>query len=817
MIGVNRKLGSQAGNMRLNKAQRKKVKRDKKKVRLEKQARKKAIRTQKLDDSVFSYREPSEWRQEPNLFPDNVPIEKRREIIAEVIEKAKKEFDETFPDLKKWFKEYDSCYILSFYSFYFMSQKQGTTSEHEGDYEHYQHYLEILQAIALTEKRNYESKPLLERAKELEEQLSRLGTLTQFKHLDIKVDDTEEMIGRKGIIAQVRSNTTAVRNWAYYFQMEKATLELMAAINTDFSEKFGVEAEDVASIFFNLPKMINTKFQEHISKVRKVYKQKNKSDITKVYEEQFPDVVKMDKEQSEEMFKALGSSVKRLKQALIFHSDMRLQDIYTFTTDEIIEMSGKELSKPHLRKVLDELSYKFEDLKDQVLEHIILDNPVLKKPFIKLAEDTYFCPIAASLAHFSISIIENMMVGDDVLAEKYSKKKGEYCERYVSDVLTSNFPNAKIYENFKWERSDIPDKVFETDNLLVAESFALVIESKSGKLTPQGRRGAEDRLQRHIDELVLEPSRQATNFITAVKEGKIKNIKDSNGRTLTIDLSGVNYFIPISITLENLGMMSDARGIVKAGMNKELKAEDISLCMTMTDLESVFEILPYETMKLHYLVRRREFAMHVEHMGDEMDLLEFYTEKGFNIGEAEYEAKLHMSLIMHSVNIDKYFMLLDDEPIPPPKTYLTPEWSSLLESLETRRPNGWIEASFALLNCDNEDQVKFNKQANKLLSDFRKGNLSKYPKDPYMVFTTGAAKRRTAILLFPYRNLEREERNDTIANAMTIKELEDCKVKLSFGIDVDKPNQPYAVMAVAKDSVLTEEPVEFIGYHKENQ
>lgn len=797
--------------MRLNKAQRNKARRNKRQAKKEIQAKRQALKKQIAEQKIFGYREPSKWVQMPDIFPPDTPTAKRREIIAEIIKKAKGDFATTFPDLQKWFSEFDSCYLLSFYAFYFMSQKMGTTSEHEGDFEHYQHYLEILHAIALTKERNISAQPLLDRATELEEQMSKLGTLMQFKLMDdISEDDSDEIIQRKGFITQVRTSTAAVRNWAYHFQMVQVTTELMSTIDREYYEEYGITASDFAHALLDIPMMINSKFQDHIGKIRKVYAQKNLQDVTRAYAEVFPDV-QMDEEKSTELFKSMGKSLKQFKTSLILHSDLRLQDIFTFSVDELISSCGKELSRDHLLTLLDSLSYNFGDLRDQNIDHILLDNPVLKKPLIKLEEGVYFCPIAGALAHFGIPIIENTIQAKSSLTDKYAKRKSAYCEDYVKSVLTKNFPNATHYQNIKWQHEDIPNKVFESDNILLAESFALIVESKSGKLSPQGRRGAEDRLQRHVDELVLEPSRQANNFIDAVKSGKLKNVKDSNGRSINIDFSEIRYFIPISITLENLGTMSDARSVMKAGMNKELRAQDISLCMTMTDLDCVFQILPYEAMKLHYLVRRREFGLHLDFMGDEMDLLQFYLDKGFNIGESEYKGDIHMNLSMLSANIDKYFMLLDDQPINPPSSFLTEEWANLIESLAKRKPNGWIEASFALLNCDNDDQVKFNTNANKLVLDVRKNNLSKYPKNPYMLFSTGAPERRTAILFYAYRNLSREERNDTITDIMSSKELDSCKIKLAFGVDVDKPRQLYGVMAVSKDSKLAEEPPIFIS------
>lgn len=796
---------------RLNKAQKRRLKQKQRKLRAQKRAIKQNRLSNQEHDSVFKYKENTEWVQGSDLFPASIPLEKRREIIASIIEDSKKEYADTLPKLKEWFREFDSTYLVSFYSFYFMSQKEGTTNEHEGDFEHYQHYVEILQAISLTLDRTYEVKPLNEKAPELEKQMSRVGMVTQFAFMDITKDDGDDVVRRKSMIAQVRNNTAAIRNWAYHFQMEKVTVELMANIDEKFNEVYGIKSGDLARILFEVPKIVNENFSAHRKKLIKFVGQKKKDAVIAAYEEQFPDVVKLTKVKFDELFNMLGKSVKQLKLALISHSDLRLPEIYSFTAKELIKRLSLKITEKKLEEILDKLSYKYGDLKSQEPMHIVLDNPIHKRPFIKTDDHTYFCPSVASVPHFAIEMIEELILGDSSLTERYTKVKGEYCEKYVSEILSRNFTHAKLYQNIKWKRSDIPGEEFETDNLLIAGSFALILESKSGKLSPPGRRGAEERLQKHIDELILEPSRQANNFIDAVKTGVITDIRDSSGK-LSIDFSELNYFIPVSITLENLGLLTDARNIVKASMNKELPPEKINLCMTMTDLECIFEILKIESMRLHYLIRRREFAMHIDFMGDEMDLLGFYLEKGFNIGDTEYNGDLHMQMTMQSTNIDKYFMLVDEYDIKPPKNYLTSGWEALLTGLASRKPNGWVEASFALLNCDHDDQLEFNKKATRLISDFKRGKLHSYPKNPYMVILAGPKKRRIVVAFYPFRGLGREKRNNTIADILSDSQFQDCKIKLAFGVDVDKPNQPYAVMAITKDSVLMEEPVEFIEY-----
>ena len=61
--------------------------------------------------------------------------------------------------------------------------------------------------------------------------------------------------------------------------------------------------------------------------------------------------------------------------------------------------------------------------------------------------------------------------------------------------------------------------------------------------------------------------------------------------------------------------------------------------MALTDLEIVFELLPRVHEKLHYLERRAEFEHNADYTADEIDLLAFYLQTGFNIGEDEYDGK----------------------------------------------------------------------------------------------------------------------------------------------------------------------------------
>jgi len=56
----------------------------------------------------------------PSLLPDDLPIEKRLEIVRGIGAQAKEQFDLKYPQIASWYHDYDPLYLLSFCAFYFV-------------------------------------------------------------------------------------------------------------------------------------------------------------------------------------------------------------------------------------------------------------------------------------------------------------------------------------------------------------------------------------------------------------------------------------------------------------------------------------------------------------------------------------------------------------------------------------------------------------------------------------------------------------------------------------------------------------------------
>jgi hypothetical protein len=130
--------------------------------------------------------------------------------------------------------------------------------------------------------------------------------------------------------------------------------------------------------------------------------------------------------------------------------------------------------------------------------------------------------------------------------------------------------------------------VYENDLLVVMDRFAIIVESKSGAVTPTARRGAPERLFETLSALIEEPSAQAHRLLTRLKTATAPVVLTNKaGKTITVDPAVVKYHIPIAVTLEQLGTISsNLKTLREAGITTK-PMEELALCLNLSDLETV--------------------------------------------------------------------------------------------------------------------------------------------------------------------------------------------------------------------------------------
>ena len=343
-----------------------------------------------------------------------------------------------------------------------------------------------------------------------------------------------------------------------------------------------------------------------------------------------------------------------MKAILVYHSDMGLADCFTFTLDDVVEAYGQPIDGQAVKTVIDKLALEFGDLGNFNKEWVILDNPVWKRPFIKINDETYFLALAGYIPHYIFGLLESFVAEDRALDLKYRERKARYLEDEVERLFKAGFPSGKIYRGSMWD--DGAGNTGENDLTLVLGSVAIVVEAKSGSLTPPAQRGAPKRLVDTVRQLIVEPADQAYRFIRVLKGTEAsQSFVTKSGVENTIDVSEVRYFLPLTVTMEQFGFLSNLRSLAESGIS-DREASKLAQVVSLTDLRVIFEVLDLQSEKVHYLFRRRELGARLQLHGYEMDVLAFYLDRGFNIEEVEFSGDSFVGLSLMSKQLDPYFV-----------------------------------------------------------------------------------------------------------------------------------------------------------------
>jgi len=145
-----------------------------------------------------------------------IPLETRQTAVRRAASAARENFEREYPKLADWFDAYDPVHVLSFCAFYFLTSPQGVDKEAiEGKLEFGTHHLELLQAIALMRPRTGGQQLLGAKGEELKTAVKEIGEFLQLAELDLPADMPETEVRKRMVLAEMRGQTFAVRNWAY--------------------------------------------------------------------------------------------------------------------------------------------------------------------------------------------------------------------------------------------------------------------------------------------------------------------------------------------------------------------------------------------------------------------------------------------------------------------------------------------------------------------------------------------------------------------------------------------------------------------------
>jgi len=724
----------------------------------------------------------------------NAPMELRRAAIHGAGTNARASFNAEYPKMATWFETYDPLYLLSFCAYYFLSSPEGVDREAiDGKLDFASYHLELLQAFALMRPRGGTPKPLAERTEELQRYMRDLGDSLALAQMDFPADLPVSEVTKLMVISEMRTQTFAIRNWAYPDQMLGHLRSVFAGALAEIiaAEYQGVSIVRVIDALKILTEQIEGRLNDHIRRLRPVVAATDFDSAYSAYVEAFPDIQEQ-REGMREVFEGLcRTDLGRFQSFLLMHSDLRLPLIYTFSVDEATRAYGDESGRAGLAQLLRAWSHEFGDLASRDPMHFLYGNPVLQRPLIRAGEESFYWALCGLYAHTLPAMLEFPI--PMVQRDRYLATRSRYLEDQVEMLCRKAFPNGRVYRGSQFRLTPGEEPVYENDILVLIDSTAIIVECKAHLVDAPARRGGELRLVDTLEDLVVSASQQAHRFMEFLKANPRRHAFDTkSGHINNVNASRILRFIPVSVTYENLGFVSaNLKNAVEAGLIEPGQPLVPSICFT--DLEVILDTLDSQAERIHYLARRAEIERAMAYRGDELDLFALYVDTGFGLGELEGPGHF-LDMGLKSKELDPYFVgRANGVSVPKPKLKLTEWWRQTLARIEDVRNEFWTEVAYVFLSVAYEDQQKFEQQFSDLKRQVKRGLLQEHR---WVAMVSGTrSQRQYGVIGFPHGAITRDMRNGLMKHAAAEFER-DRQVfgTVVLAIDVDAPHYPYEAL-----------------------
>ena len=607
-----------------------------------------------------------------------------------------------------------------------------------------QHHVELLQALVSTiPAKDWGKRPLtpdvMQAAFDTVEKLSETFLFQRILSGQEISDEEKWLVS--AMQERIRFYTFGVRNWGYFSDVVKIATELYGALDQSFSEKCGFSITELLEVMKCVINEYERRTNHHFETLSKVMGGRNPRELTETFWEIVPDLVGS----AEEFLAAVPKNASRDSVAarLMAHLDLRLADRAIFKADEIAALTGHPVDI--VARILRAVSKPPGALVGAKFEHLFLNNPVWASPGIDLDGCFFFVIPQAVFSH--VHSLVYCLCEEAGLKESLETARSNYLETKLGEALAAALPGATIHSNAKWRSGD---QEFENDFLAILDRTLVIAEAKSHRVTPEGLRGAPERLKRHVKDLVLAPSIQSKRLqdrVAEAQEGDRAAIASVSG--LGIDPSKVDRVVRLSVTLEELPLLSSAELELKR-IGWVPADHQLAPSIPISDLLCIIDILDNPILILHYLSERSYVQKTFNLSGIEPEFLGLYLETGFTIPELE-DPSVTLWITEWSQHIDRYFeSLTNGKRATKPKPKLSPLFLSIIAMLDHRRPNGWTTLGLHLLSSPSfGEQRALERELEKLRKSVRRNSRNPQHKNAFHIPSREKRRAEVAFHLYP--------------------------------------------------------------------
>lgn len=730
-----------------------------------------------------------EWRDHPLNHVDRVAL--KAKLIGqgrESIEQSQPLIDTLIARLKTWYPPH-LISVIANYGLMAPVGKDGVSTD-EMPTDIHQYHVETLQALALTIPYEHWGQEAADPG-EISAVIENLQRLTDASHQRryIAMEQERDHAQQTVLMLQerLRGHTQFVRNWGYHAFVVKISQELYAPLDQDLRDFFGFGASDLIEVSRAVLRNFEARLSKRFVKLRQVVRCATKREMVCAFFRESEWVAG----DAEAYFQALPKdlSLQNLASALMAHADRRLPAMAQVKVDDIVRASHR--SQEVVEQVLQRLSFEPGTFDEREIPSIFLSNPIWLKPVIKL-DNSFYLPMPQMIFSHIHSVMKSLCEEAGLL-DKLKRRRASYLEEKVETTLRQIFHMGRFTANAQWI---VGNDRFESDLLVLIDRTVLIVEAKSAALTPEGLRGAPDRVKRHVRELVVEPAQQSERLEQIIL-GAMAG--DASHQTIVGNLGlsaeSIDQVIRLSITLDDFSVLANAESELKrAGWVPEHLA--LAPTLNIADFVCALDILQEPVYVLHYLAQRSRLQKLAGFLGDEMDYLGFYLETAFNDAALQVEDAV-FAVVGMSRAIDHYYTSVDaGVNLVKPRLKIHPGLERIVMEVQLRAVMGWTTISLGLLEIAVDAQDELFEELELL-----KERVSSTYEDPEHEFTLTVVPPLSSncvmFYVFP-RELRAQRKSvlgDLAAEVLTHTGKSRCIV---IGRMIEEWHRPYILIAIAQ-------------------
>jgi hypothetical protein len=743
----------------------------------------------------------------------HLSTEERAAVAGSIAANASVRFETAIDQIGAILSSADSVRLLAWLSAYHLRSLLPEPGEPIREGPILQHHVELLQAFALRQSRQpaSDASPLEgsteryahfgETGRQLETILRDAAMAFHLKRLNAASEAASDLEkSRLSVAEALRGQTEAIRNWGFPHQIVRTAQRILERLDQRAAAAVGFALSPLPLGFDQLVRTVEQRLHEYTLRLRKLFHAKSMADLATRCPQQFPNIF-WGPDDTQAFLLANTTSLEQAKWLTIWIADHEhLPSIFTFDVEDFNGAFGDAYDHATTVTLIDRMSLGFGSLQNHSVEYLFLDNPIWTRPFIRMTETTIFIPIPNLLYAFLLEIAFELVRANEPLRGAYYQSRASFLEEEVERLFRSVLPSAKIWRGVQWKAPE-DDRIFENDLIVQMDTWLVILEAKSNIVTDPARRGALKRVEREIQETMVEPAVQSMRFEKLLKEHrKVHRFVDREDAAVEIDSNKITRFVRVTIVLESVipGCLT-WNELRRAGLARpDLPS---TMAMGVYELECLVQILLSPAELLHYLQRRTELQANPVYSGDELDLLGFYLDNGFIIGDKEFDSSYFNLITVSFENVDPYFVARGrGESVPVPERKMTKFWRAMIDNLERARPPNWIDSASVLLNVPYRMQREFERAIEKIKRIMRKG-WRRSEKDQICIVCIGPVQRAEAVAALAFRELPPHAVRTQLERAGG-RALAECRARRAvvLGFDVVGKRYPFSAVSYMQES-----------------